>query len=257
MDEGAQVVAGMWDRENEPTSEANRGRKLRVGVIYLWSTAAISVLTIVSSTMGIFVASTYARDAPAWAMQARGQDLANSVAVLVLLVGGFAMVKSSARGFQIWVGALLFLIYGFVIYAFASAFNDLFLVYVATLGILVYTFLGGVVRSDFAVIRKEAPTKGRARVALGLLLILLAFGFYLLWLSQDIPALVAGTVPLSVTQAGLLSNPVHVLDLGIFLPAFILTGISLLRNGTLGHVFAPSLLVFGLLTMLGIAFIIF
>ncbi len=224
--------------------------------IYLWSTVLISILTLVSSASGIFVASTYARDTSNWAMQARAQDVANVVAVVILLVAAYLTVRRSVRGFQVWAGVLLFLIYAFVIYAFASSFNDLFLLYVAALGLLVYTFLGGVVRVDFERVRERSTIGTRSRIALGLVLVLLGVSFYFLWLSEDIPALLNGTVPSSVTQAGLPVNPIHVLDMGLYLPAFILSGVSLLRNRTLGYVLGLPLLVFGLLTALGIALIV-
>jgi uncharacterized membrane protein (DUF485 family) len=192
--------------------------------VYAWSTIVISALTLVSSAMGIFMAGTYARDTPNWAMQARAQDVANVAAVFILLMATYYMSKHSAHGFQVWAGVLLFLIYAFVIYAFASSFNNLFLLYVATLGLLMYTFLGAVVRLDFETMRERAMLSSRQRLALGLTLVLLGFFFYFLWLSQDIPALLNGTVPSDVTQAGLLVNPIHVLDMALYLPAFIMDG---------------------------------
>ena len=40
--------------------------------------------------------------------------------------------------------------------------------------------------------------------------------------------------PQSVIDSGLLINPVHVLDLAICLPAFVITGIALLKKKNLG-----------------------
>lgn len=40
------------------------------------------------------------------------------------------------------------------------------------------------------------------------------------------PALVAGQVPASLQEAGLWVNPIHVIDLAVVLPAFILTGVA-------------------------------
>jgi hypothetical protein len=81
---------------------------------------------------------------------------------------------------------------------------------------------------------------------------LLALLFYLLWLSQDIPALLTGKIPATVTGNGLLTDPVHVLDLGLLLPAMVITSISLWRGKLLGFLFAVPLLVFSILTGIGI-----
>ena len=61
-----------------------------------------------------------------------------------------------------------------------------------------------------------------------------------------------GKIPQSITESGLLTNPVHVLDLGLYLPAMIITSILLWRRKLLGYTFAIPLLVFSVLTGIGI-----
>jgi hypothetical protein len=222
---------------------------------YLWTASATLILVLISSIAGIFVSGTYARDNANWAQQARAQDVADLVAVFALAVSTYLARRHSVRGFQTWAGVMLFLIYTFAIYAFASAFNSLFLVYVAVLGLATYSFIGGVLRLDIEAIGRLAPIGQRARVPLGLLLVALGLAFAVLWLSQDIPAIFSGVVPLAVTQAGLLTNPIHVLDLGLYLPAIIMSGLSLLRDRALGHFFSLPLLVFSVLEGLGILLI--
>ena len=48
-------------------------------------------------------------------------------------------------------------------------------------------------------------------------------------------------------EAGLLTNPVHVLDLSLLLPGLMLSGISLLRRRPLGLALSPILLGFAAL----------
>jgi hypothetical protein len=76
--------------------------------------------------------------------------------------------------------------------------------------------------------------------------------FYFQWLSEDIPALMTGKIPPSVVENGLLTNPVHVLDLGLVLPALIITAILFWRRKLLGFFLAVPLLVFTILTGIGI-----
>jgi len=83
---------------------------------------------------------------------------------------------------------------------------------------------------------------------LGWFLIITAVFFGFLWLSEDVPALLAGRMPQSVTDMALPTNPVHVLDLAFFLPAVIATGVLLLRGKPLAHTVAPSMIVFLVLT---------
>jgi hypothetical protein len=226
--------------------------------LYLGLTILLCGLTLFASLIGILVKSTYARETTNWAEQARGQDIINVAAVAMMLIVTYLIVtKHSVTALLVWAGGLLFLIYGFVIFAFASHFNNLFLVYVATLGVAVYTFLGGVLRLDFEAVKRQFPISNRKRVAASILLLVLALAFYGLWLSEDIPSLLKGTVPASVATAGLLVNPVHVLDMALYLPAFIITAVSLWRKNALGYTFALPLMVFALLTVLGIVAIVF
>ncbi len=53
-------------------------------------------------------------------------------------------------------------------------------------------------------------------------------------------------------ENGLLTNPVHVLDLGLYLPAMLVTAIFLWRGKLLGYLLALPLLVFSILTGIGI-----
>src|SRR5260370_18983022 len=72
--------------------------------------------------------------------------------------------------------------------------------------------------------------------------------FYRVWLREEIPALLTGKIPPSINQANLPTNPVHVLDLGLYLPAMIITGLLLWRRKLLGYLLAGPLLVFNILT---------
>jgi hypothetical protein len=215
-------------------------------------TLLLAALVLVSSSAGIFVNGMYVRETPSWALLAIAQDIANVVAVVVLLTAVYFVSRESVRGVLVWIGVILFLIYAFVIYTFDVHFNSLFLLYVAILGLSVYTFLGGAMRLDLDALKNHLPAKTKVRPAVSVFLMLSALLFYFLWLSEDVPALLAGSVPASATEAVLPTNPVHVLDLGIYLPAIIIASVSLWRRKALGYAFAVPLLVFITLTGFGI-----
>ncbi len=56
--------------------------------------------------------------------------------------------------------------------------------------------------------------------------------FAVVWLASIIPALISGLVPQELAETGLVSNPVHVLDLALILPAMLGTAF-LARRGRL------------------------
>ncbi len=216
-----------------------------------WLTLAIVVLVLLASSAGLALKSIYAREVPSWAVQAYGQDIANLVTVAVLLIAVYFFNKGSVKAFLVWIGVLLTLLYAYVIYAFAAHFNSLFLVYVAIVGLSFYTFFGSMIGLQLDSLQPYFAATTKAR-AVSVFLLLVALLFALLWLSEDIPALVSGKVPPSVMENGLLTNPVHVLDLGLLLPAMVITAMLLWRKKLLGYLFAIPLLVFSILTGIGI-----
>lgn len=217
----------------------------------LWLSVLVAILVLLASGAGLLLTSTYSRETTPWAIQAVAQDSANLVSVAVLLIAAYFVSKGSVKAFLIWLGALLTLLYAYAIYAFAAHFNSLFLVYVAIIGLAFYTFLSCVLSLEPEGLQPHFVAVTKAK-AVSIYLLLVAVLFALLWLSQDIPAMLAGKAPQSVTANGLLTNPVHVLDLGLYLPAMIITAVLLRRRKFLGYLFAIPLLMFSILTGIGI-----
>lgn len=211
----------------------------------------VACLVLIASSVGLFLKGTYARETASYAVQSVGQDTENIIAAIALLITAYFVSKGSVKAFLAWMGVLLALIYSYVIYAFAVHFNSLFLLYVAIVGLSFYTLVGSLLRLHLDSLEPYVAANSKARLV-SVFLLLLAALFYLQWLGEDIPALLAGKVPQSVMEAGLLTNPVHVLDLGLYLPAMIITSILLWRRKPLGYVMAIPLLVFSILTGIGI-----
>lgn len=64
-----------------------------------------------------------------------------------------------------------------------------------------------------------------------------------LWLSQILPAILTGTEPSNIADADLPTSVIYSLDLGIIVPAFILTASWLWQRRALGYAFTAVLLV--------------
>ncbi|GHO65425.1 hypothetical protein KSC_043170 [Ktedonobacter sp. SOSP1-52] len=208
----------------------------------LWLSVIDALLVLTASASGIFLKSIYARETPSWALQGIGQDIVNLVAVVVLCIATYFVNRGSVKAFLVWSGVLLYLLYAYIIYAFALHFNSLFLVYVAILGLSFYALVGSVIHLHMDDLQAAfSPTPARL---VSVFFLVLGSAFFLLWLREDVSALVTGTIPPSVTQANVLTNPVHILDLGLFLPAMLLTARLLWKRKLLGYLLAGSLLVF-------------
>jgi hypothetical protein len=84
------------------------------------------------------------------------------------------------------------------------------------------------------------------------LLIIIALMFYGLWFSDILPAIFNNSVPESVSNYSLLTNPVHVLDISFMLPGLIITSVLLIKRKKTGFILAPILLVFTIMLSLSL-----
>lgn len=206
------------------------------------------MLAVAGSVIGLAVDSIYAGLTAVFLPQALAQDIANLafVAPAWLLLAALAL-RGSLRAYLLWLGVLTFTVYNYVIYTFAIPFGPLFFLWVAVLGLSTYALLGGLVTIDHGAVAARFASR-RAVIVVAWFLIVTAVLFGLLWLSEDLPALLAGDRPQSLIDMALPTNPVHILDLGFFLPAVVVTGVLLLQRRPLAYTLAPPLIVFLLLT---------
>jgi hypothetical protein len=209
----------------------------------VWS-STISALVLTASLWGLLSPQAYQEETANWAAQGRGQDVGNLLAVLVLLLSGYWYRRGSHRAGLVWLGTLLYLAYAYVVYSMAVHFNELFLVYVAVLGLSAYAAMFSLPALRAADATYPPP---RARTLAGCTSIGIGVLFGALWLGELLPATVAGDVPTSVVEAGLWVNPVHVIDLALLLPAMVIAGISTLQRRAAGQFWVAPLLVFSVL----------
>ena len=207
----------------------------------------LAVLFAAASVGNIVLPAAYARETASWAAQGLGQDWVDLVFVVPVLVASAVMARrGSRRAGLVLGGAVAYTAYSLVLYSFAVHFNPLFLVYSAALGFSFYALVSVVVAC-----RRDDPGRwfsARAPVrAAGIFSILIGLAFYALWLSELVPALVAGAAPASLAEVGLITNPVQVLDIGIVLPAFVIGGVALVRRRRLGYWLVPVMLSFAVL----------
>jgi hypothetical protein len=226
---------------------------MRISKTFIRLSILAGLLMAVVSFLGIADPGTYAKETENWAGQAIGQDLVNLAVVLpVLLIASFLVLRrDSFRAFLVWMGALIYLIYSYILYSFFLHFGPLFLLYVATLGLSFYSLVGAFSRLDWQNSGKSfANVHTRpASFLLGIVAVL----FALLWLTDIVGALLRGGVPADLDKVGLLVNPIQVLDLAFLLPGAFIVAVLLSRRRTIGFVLAAPLLVFFIL--MGIAII--
>jgi len=220
-----------------------------VAPVWLRFSVPIAALAMTGSVIGIVQQdSVYGRETANWAGQAVGQDIANLIAFTALLVLAYLARRGSLRAYLAWAGVLGYSVYTYAMYVFDVHFGPLFLLWVAVFGLSIYALIGALAALDPAQVRVRFGDRAPVR-STSVVLIVVGVLFALLWLSEIVPSMLAGTTPDSLVVSGLPTSPVHVLDLAVLLPAAVAAGLLLRRGGSWGYVLAPVVL----LTMVFIA----
>lgn len=233
----------------QPTQPRRAPAPLPLPLWYSWLLA----LVLVGATLyGLFVDDAY-RVAHDVAAQGRGQDLLTLLTVPVFIRAAVHARSGSLRAHLIWLGLLLYVTYTYMSYAFGVPFNAAFLLYVAAAGLGSYALLDGLLRIDVGAV---APAFTHApRRAVATVLVVSAALFALAWLSDIVPALLAGGLPVS-RMAYDLPNPIHVLDLAWLIPLVVATAVMLRRRHPAADVLAAVLLVKLLTLSIAIVFMV-
>ena len=217
-------------------------------------TLLLCVNIVVGSLTAISDKNFYHLETPNWQIQSRAQDFLDLFLIVpTLMIGSFLALRGKTIGIQIWLGAMLYTIYTFLIYTFSVHFNDLFFLYCLSLGLAFYSTI--LFLYQLRVTPGDEHAFSTSHKIIAAYLIIIGVAFYGLWLSEVIGAVISGKIPQTIIDVGLTTNPVHVIDLSIFLPGIIITGILLWHRHPLGYLFTPALLTFFILMNLTIGFI--
>jgi len=219
----------------------------------LWLSFPLAVILATASLGGLLLASTYAKETRMQAALGIGNDVGNSVVTVpVLVIAAILALRGSIAARLVWLGTLVYLFYDFLNYALAIHFNSMFLAYCGVLGLSFYALVGSLLALPIpAIARRYGPRTPVKTTAVVLLMMSLVTVLHWLW--EIIPALLAGRVPQTVRDSGLLTEAVAVLDLAFGVPAFMIAAMLLLRRKPLGFVLGPVVLTFLVLSSLVLA----
>lgn len=139
------------------------------------------------------------------------------VTLPTLLLAMWRTHAGSLRAPFVWFGALAHVLYQAFLFVLATPFNELYLLYVAMLGLGAWALGTGIAQTDArrlpAVVDGDVP----ARPVAVFTWVVVALNA-LAWLAADVPALFEADAPTMLDGTGLTTNPIHVQDLALWLP---------------------------------------
>ncbi len=209
----------------------------------------IAVLAIVAAGSGLFWNGLYKNDTVSGAAQERGNDLVTlALCVPLLLISAYFAASGSLRGRLVWTGTLFFFLYTYASMSFLSAYNQLFLLYVAIFSLSLYTFAYSVLTLDVNTV-KESFAAAPVKITAGFMFLIGAM-LCLLWLGLIIPPLMSGQRPAALETYTTLV--IQALDLGVVMPLAVITGYLLLKRDAWGYTLASLVLIKGITLGTGI-----
>lgn len=209
--------------------------------------ATVAVLVVVAA-VPTFVVDGILNGPPVMNGSARGTALVMvAVALPVLVLGMVTSARGTPLGAAALLGALAYLTYNATLLVYATPFNELFLAYVALLGLSFWTLVSALLDPRPPLLTDALPARGIAAFIL-VVVVLNALAWLRLVvpdLGEDPPGFLAGT--------GLTTNPIHVQDLAFWLPAMAVVAVLLWQRRPSGLFLAGPGLVFWVIESVGVA----
>ncbi len=193
----------------------------------------------------------YARDSLLAGAGFRGTDTVTLFISLPLLVLFYWLARRGSHNAPIALtGALFYFLYNSASMTFSAAFNALFLVYTALFSASFFAVVIALTSLDAGALAQRVQP-GFPHRGMAIFLFVAGFGTLLVWTSELLPPLLAGTAPKVLGPYTTLFT--HGLDLAVIVPTTVLTGILLLQRKPLGYLLAAPLLI--LISLVGVVVI--
>jgi hypothetical protein len=164
--------------------------------------------------------------------QMQANDLVTLVLGLPLLAVSFWMsLRGSLRGRLILAGTLGFILYTYISMCFGTQYNQLFLVYVALFSLSLFAFTLTMMSIDLPTLPGHFSEKLPRGWIAGFLFLAAAFLLFA-WLGRIAATFAPGAVPALENTSSMF---IQAMDLGLIVPACVLSGVLLLRRSAWGY----------------------
>lgn len=169
-------------------------------------------------------------------------------AVVVLVVGvpvlALAMIgasRGSPRAFVVWLGTLGYLLYQAVLFCFATPYNNFFLIYVAYLSLAVWSIVLLLRGTDLDAFGARVSPRMPIRYVAGFALVVVVLNAAA-WLAGIVPTVFSAHPGEFLTETGLLTNPVYIQDLAIWLPLLATSAVAAWRHQVWAQLITAAML---------------
>jgi hypothetical protein len=195
--------------------------------------------TLRGETVDIYGRGIYRNDTSLRATTFRGTDAVTLFfAVPVLLIALLWYRRGSLRGGLLLTSMLAYFLYNATSLAFAAAYNDILLIYIASFSLSFFALVISFRSMDLEMLRERTSPR-LPRVWIAVFLFIAGLSLFV-WLMDIVSSLLSHNLP--VTVGPYTTEVTYILDLGILLPTIYLAGILVLRRNPWGTLLASILI---------------
>ncbi len=209
-----------------------------------------SVTSVYGETVQLHARGIYQHDSVSTAAQAKAQDAVTLLVGLPLLIAALLWARNGALGGQLLLsGTLAYFLYTYASLTFLSAYNPLFLVYVAVFSLSLFALILSIRQVDV----ESLPGRFSEKLPLKLIAGFMAFislMLMLMWLGRIAPSLSGEVAPYGLEHYTTLV--IQALDLGVVMPVGLLAAVLLWQRKPWGYMLASLVMIKGLTLLLAI-----
>lgn len=212
-----------------------------MGVFWQGSGAAYPFATLRGETVMIRGHGIYSFDTVNSSSQEIGQDVVTLILGIPLLITGIVLSrKVSLRGRLLLTGGLGYFLYTYGAMSFLTAFNPLYLVYVALFSFSLFGFILALSDLNPDEVASHVSEKFPRRMIASYFIVVASF-LSLAWLGLVLPPTFSGRPPAGLESA--ITMVIQSLDLGVIVPTSFLTAALLLQKRPWGFTLASVVLL--------------
>lgn len=200
-----------------------------------------TVTSIHGETIELYNRGLYKLDSKSLALQGIAQDWVNIVLGIPLLIAGLiAYLRNSLRGRLILTGTYGYFVYTYMSYCFLWQYNMFFLLYVVLMALSIYGFIILMVTTDLKMLKAQFKEK-TPTTFFGIFQLVLSCLFILMWLGRIATSFKGDMSGVQLEHYSTLV--IQGLDLGIVVPATILSAIFIMKKQPLGYLLTSVILI--------------
>lgn len=213
---------------------------------------ALAIVTVASSLPTFAVPGVLTGPA-AMNGSARGTALVMLVLGVPLLIGSQAAARRKlASAVPIWLGAVSYLLYNAFMLLFGTPFNELFLPYVATFSLALWSLVVVLRAVNLGlVVQRTVPSAPRRAISIFCWVVVALNS--MAWLRGIAVGLADPRQPAFLEGTGLTTLPTYVQDLAVWMPLMGVAAFWLWRGLEWGHLVVSSILVMWVIESVTIA----